>query len=1053
MKKKGLSAAKAKQILKDGYVKGRPLTEKQKKFFGSIADGATPLKKINGGWLDKYQDGGRVSDITLDQIKEKLFQTAENFGNPGFYLNKDINKAQIVRMPTKDSPYVIFNFGEDGNYEYPVEWFRTKRIKTKPASSLESSGITPINVSNSIEASQINMARIPTSYEAIITPDANMANPSPSWMSKEIKVEGDEKRMQKLLEMFGNSRSRDIQINPKYKMGGSLPGASGMMYTRTSGTTPEEPKKAQNGKAIDWSKQRKKYPGFMDNFKDEIEYDPEFVDFDSVRRAVRNVESLDGKLMWNPESTATGLYGQRFSEIKNDYPGTRKDFVKDTVAQNEFFKRRFYDGLEASETTPLLQDANDLYNDYSSQIKNFPYSKEDIAVLSNFIGRGGTRKYLGYAIRDGKPLAEALPNIYGPNAKQSNKTPEEYLEKARKYYQNGGDVPKAQEGKIIYGSPEYEKLYNEGSIAGVDADGNPTLALDEVVIYSGVDYERYPYYNDLSAEQRKYFNDYGPIGTAVRRKAQTKKGLAEDALAIPGQLLEGAMESMQTPQSLMVEGLQAIEGKDYNFTNAMPGSGAQRTTSDVYGFETTDDMSWYNPKNISNFVLDAVTDPLDLIGAGIAGDALKLGKGVKRGLKSVEVPKGQKAMEKVSDFVSDMTNMSGNQSGLPPTMLEKIKRSKEAAATADFIRQDLMDPETIRRAEALGLDPEIFEQARKNLTITSDTGEKSWYKSDDLHINIDGSQTGLSKENIIMDGVMGTKSPNFTGNEIGAHEVGHLFQDQNYWKEAYPKTLPSSNKELLALSKKHTPEVYNKLIKNYEGYSTRPTVPTSIDKMLANLQAKLDVTDYNALKNKKYFENANNQYGTDIDNAIERLPMFREYRQGMRDAGILKNKWDEITPEAIDAFYKLKPENRINTFMEINDANKKLLRDVGRIAPVGVGVSALSSQTEFKNGGWIDKYKDGGVIEDDRGQWAYPGEITKINSNNITMKGVNYPVLGISDTGDTKMMQPGKDYKFNGNSVTEYPMAKNGSLVELDQLTNFTNYNTPQPGGWLDKYN
>ena len=32
-------------------------------------------------------------------------------------------------------------------------------------------------------------------------------------------------------------------------------------------------------------------------------------------------------------------------------------------------------------------------------------------------------------------------------------------------------------------------------------------------------------------------------------------------------------------------------------------------------------------------------------------------------------------------------------------------------------------------------------------------------------------------------------------------------------------------------------------------------------------------------------------------------------------------------------------------------------------------------------------------------------------------------------------------------------MAKDGkSLVALDQLTNFTNYNTPQPGGWLDKY-
>ena len=70
------------------------------------------------------------------------------------------------------------------------------------------------------------------------------------------------------------------------------------------------------------------------------------------------------------------------------------------------------------------------------------------------------------------------------------------------------------------------------------------------------------------------------------------------------------------------------------------------------------------------------------------------------------------------------------------------------------------------------------------------------------------------------------------------------------------------------------------------------------------------------------------------------------------------------------------------------------------------------------------------------------------------MKGVNYPVLGVSDTGDTKMMQPGvENYTYDGSSVTEYPMAKDGkSLVELDQLTNFTNYNTPQPGGWLDKY-
>ena len=121
--------------------------------------------------------------------------------------------------------------------------------------------------------------------------------------------------------------------------------------------------------------------------------------------------------------------------------------------------------------------------------------------------------------------------------------------------------------------------------------------------------------------------------------------------------------------------------------------------------------------------------------------------------------------------------------------------------------------------------------------------------------------------------------------------------------------------------------------------------------------------------------------------------------------------------------------------------------------PMAMGADGLLEYEtpKYKDGGWLDKYE---VIEDDMGQLTNPGKITKINSNNITMKGVDFPVLGISDTGDKKMMLPGQDYTFDGESVTEYPMKKKqgGSLVKLDQLTNFTNYNTPQPGGWLDKY-
>jgi uncharacterized protein YgiM (DUF1202 family) len=85
--------------------------------------------------------------------------------------------------------------------------------------------------------------------------------------------------------------------------------------------------------------------------------------------------------------------------------------------------------------------------------------------------------------------------------------------------------------------------------------------------------------------------------------------------------------------------------------------------------------------------------------------------------------------------------------------------------------------------------------------------------------------------------------------------------------------------------------------------------------------------------------------------------------------------------------------------------------------------------------------------------------VVEIGSPYITMEGVDQPLIGISDEGDKKYMTPGKNYKFKGKKVREYPVAKNGvrqeqkGLQNLDQLTNFTNYNKPQPGGWLDKYN
>jgi hypothetical protein len=78
-----------------------------------------------------------------------------------------------------------------------------------------------------------------------------------------------------------------------------------------------------------------------------------------------------------------------------------------------------------------------------------------------------------------------------------------------------------------------------------------------------------------------------------------------------------------------------------------------------------------------------------------------------------------------------------------------------------------------------------------------------------------------------------------------------------------------------------------------------------------------------------------------------------------------------------------------------------------------------------------DPYKKD-IIYDPMGQWKYPGQNTRIPSSNITMKGLNKPLLGVASTGEKKMMQPGQEYNFPGaDYVDEFPQAKEGMIVDL----------------------
>lgn len=47
-----------------------------------------------------------------------------------------------------------------------------------------------------------------------------------------------------------------------------------------------------------------------------------------------------------------------------------------------------------------------------------------------------------------------------------------------------------------------------------------------------------------------------------------------------------------------------------------------------------------------------------------------------------------------------------------------------------------------------------------------------------------------------------------------------------------------------------------------------------------------------------------------------------------------------------------------------------------------------------------------------------------IPSGDITMKGVEFNVLGIDNLGNKKLMKPGRDYTFPGDIVLEVPVKK-----------------------------
>lgn len=94
MKDGGLTSEKAKTMLRDGTVNGKPLTDKQKRYFGWIAGGGKP-GMYKGGEVPGYGDGGKITE------REKLAREKARIAAEA-KAGEELKRREAARIATNN---------------------------------------------------------------------------------------------------------------------------------------------------------------------------------------------------------------------------------------------------------------------------------------------------------------------------------------------------------------------------------------------------------------------------------------------------------------------------------------------------------------------------------------------------------------------------------------------------------------------------------------------------------------------------------------------------------------------------------------------------------------------------------------------------------------------------------------------------------------------------------------------------------------------------------------------------------------------------------------
>ena len=237
-------------------------------------------------------------------------------------------------------------------------------------------------------------------------------------------------------------------------------------------------------------------------------------------------------------------------------------------------------GAEPTEYTP---EETSTYKPYVSYLQENAGTIETAGKYSEPKEVTEAKKEI-YQAQQEENFLEALSNLQQQPQQTAPQQEQSYLENPELFQL--AQVPQIQYeqfqkgGKVVYGTPEYEAAYNRGEVITDEGVRSP-IQLDEVVVQNNYRRPRgfWEQYKDKIVEENK---DAGVLGAII--------GTPISAVASLPQL---AMMKVMT--------------------------GEMQRPSEAWGFSSNEEDSKVTKygKVASNFVMDAVADPANIVGAGL----------------------------------------------------------------------------------------------------------------------------------------------------------------------------------------------------------------------------------------------------------------------------------------------------------------------------------------------------------------------------------------------------------------------------------------------------